>query len=350
LLSSGDHKSPKEIAGCLCRGALNEPEAIPLAEAWFSGKPIEEGDGGMDWSKIAWFVGAAAAAVVVAIKLWVRRGGKVEGAHLDRPLEPSADFRLLLDLSLEQGEAGPAARKIRDQVNEPWNWRLKEELKSLGCEENRRLLLSRFAAIDSSDVQRMEPEADLAFDPATMEGDPAASAGTDDVWVVAETTAPGFKIGAEVVEKASVRVATWDSRVLLDDRCPVGRVLLEQVEELIPGGGHGCDGWRATWGLSHPEDLRTHFGEAELDTWRNRMVRELNAAYAELRERRLLLTGQEGALFEPSTMEAGDDAPVGDAIVERVVNRDGVPQHGLACPGGSPLLLAVVKVKPSVLI
>ena len=39
--------------------------------------------------------------------------------------------------------------------------------------------------------------------------------------------------------------------------------------------------------------------------------------------------------------------PVGDAVVSEVVLRDGVPQCGLACRGGSPLLVAVVRTKPA---
>jgi hypothetical protein len=191
-------------------------------------------------------------------------------------------------------------------------------------------------------VKSIAPAIGERFDHLTMStaGEPS----DDDVWVVTEVAAPGFIVRGRTLDMAQVAVATLDSRVLLDEACPVGRLLSDRADELIPGGKAGAPTWRATWGLSHPEDLRELLGEEQLDTWRQRMMRELNGAYEENGQRQLALTGQAGAIFEPSTMDVEGALPVGDAVVREVVAQDGVAQHGLACPGGSPLLLAVVRV------
>ena len=336
--------SPSRVASDLCC-VLRAPAATALTTAWFECGRLEEGDGVMDSENLALLIGAAAAAVVVTIVLLVRCGREVRPSHRRQVIAPSEDFSSLLEVAADDDEAGAAARTLRDRADEPWNWKLSDEIRALE-EDARRALLRRLAALERGGVRSVQPVEGSRFDPNLMRA--SITTNDDDVWVVAETSAAGFKIGERVAEKARVRIATWDSRVLLDERCPVGRLLRERAEDLVPGGAAGRDTWRATWGLSHPEDLRELVDEASLETWRDRMVDGVNAAYPAREGRQLVLTGQKGAVFEASTMEAEGEAPIGDALVEMVVIRDGVPQHGLACPGGSPLLLAVVKATASV--
>jgi hypothetical protein len=174
----------------------------------------------------------------------------------------------------------------------------------------------------------------------------------EDCWVVAaEPSADhsGFSVDGRVVMPAQVEVCTVDWWVLSNPECPVGRAVAEGSEDLIAGGSQGAPGWRASWGLSHPEDLRGRicFDEQTLDVWRKRMATDLNKHYLKRPDRCLAITGAVGDVFETSTMESPDSQPVGDAVVVEVVKRDGVRQHGLACPGGSPLLLAVVNTRPA---
>ena len=137
-----------------------------------------------------------------------------------------------------------------------------------------------------------------------------------------------------------------DYRVLTDPACPVGRAIGERSDELVSGSKTVSSVWRATWGLMYPEDLREIFDETVLDGFRRRLIAELNPHYRDRPERQLQLIGSPGEPFD-SSMETEDGrSPVGDAVVTEVVLRDGVPQYGLACPGGSSLLLAVVRTRP----
>ena len=133
---------------------------------------------------------------------------------------------------------------------------------------------------------------------------------------------------------------TLDYQVLTD--CPVGRACLSN--ELVHP--RLADKWRAQFGLTNGEDLREIFDEPCLEAWRQRMIAEINPHYRDLPERQLQLIGSPGEPFD-SSMETEDGrSPVGDAVVTEVVLRDGVPQYDLACPGGSSLLLAVVRTRP----
>lgn len=191
-------------------------------------------------------------------------------------------------------------------------------------------------------VDTIRPAPGERFSPSTMTAH--TKTGEDDVWVVADVIAPGFRVGKQVAVKAEVQICTIDYWVLFDESCEVARVLKARASDFVPGG----TSWRATWGLTHPEDLRELLGEPALDRWRARMIANLNPAYAGQPDRQLALTGQEGAAFEESTMQADGEVPAGDSTVTGIVARNGIPQHGLACPGGSPLLLAVVTVDTEV--
>ena len=337
-VSQAKAESPAELAQKLC-ALLEAPSAATFTNAWIVDSRLDEGDDNVEEGKLGWVIGVAAAVVVAVIVILVRRGRVVE-AHRRR-LAPSDDFKLIIELSEEDGPAGAVARSIQSRVQEPWSWSLLEGAKRLDADD-RRTLLARLSELGHSGVKSIAPAIGARFDHLTM--NTAGEPSDDDVWVVTEVAEPGFIVRGRTLDMAQVAVATLDSRVLLDEACPVGRLLSDRADELIPGGKAGAPTWRATWGLSHPEDLRELLGEEQLDTWRLRMMRELNGAYEENGQRQLALTGQAGAIFEPSTMDVEGAPPVGDAVVREVVARDGVPQHGLACPGGSPLLLAVVRV------
>ena len=134
---------------------------------------------------------------------------------------------------------------------------------------------------------------------------------------------------------------TLDYQVLTD--CPVGRACLSN--ELVHP--RLADKWRAQFGLTNGEDLREIFDETVLDGFRRRLIAELNPHYRDRPERQLQLIGSPGEPFSDLTMMTEDGySPVGDAVVTEVVLRDGVPQYGLACPQGGPLLLAVVRTRP----
>ena len=334
-------ESPREVARELCM-ALGEPAAASAVTAWFDNRAPDEGDAVVDMGSLSWVIGVAAAVAVAAFVLLVRRGRDVPVRS--KRLTPSRDFALILDVAKEDGAAADAARLLQSQATEPWRWNLVDRVSGLE-EAARRDLLLRLAERSDSHVETIQPEPGARFDPRTMST--ADDLNEDDIWVVTEALKPGFTVGGRTLDPARVEVATLDSHVLLDGSCPVGRLLNERADELVPGGRDGAATWRATWGLSHPEDLRELLAETLLDQWRTRMIDGLNEAYRGETARQLVLTGEKGAVFEPSTMDVEGDPPVGDAIVEDLVARDGVPQHGLACPGGSPLLLAVVSVRSS---
>ena len=73
------------------------------------------------------------------------------------------------------------------------------------------------------------------------------------------------------------------------------------------------------------------------------MIHELNPYYIGREKRQLILTGSPGEPLDTWVDTDDGKRPIGDATVGEVVMRDGVPQYGLACPGGSPLLRAVVR-------
>jgi hypothetical protein len=337
-VSKAKVESPAELAQELC-ALLGAPSAATFTNAWIGDSRLDEGDYNVEEGKLGWVIGVAAAVVVAIIVILVRRGRIVE-ANKNR-FEPSDDFKWIIKLTEEDGPVGAVARSIQSHVREPWSWSLLEGAKRLDADD-RRTLLARLSELGHSGVKSIAPAIGARFDHLTM--NTAGEPSDDDVWVVTEVAEPGFTVRGRTLNMAQVAVATLDSRVLLDEACPVGRLLSDRADELIPGGNAGTPTWRATWGLSYPEDLRELLDEDQLDTWRQRMMRELNGAYGEDGQRQLALTGQAGAIFEPSTMDVEGAPPVGDAVVREVVARDGVAQHGLACPGGSPLLLAVVRV------
>ena len=135
---------------------------------------------------------------------------------------------------------------------------------------------------------------------------------------------------------------TLDYQVLTD--CPVGRACLSN--ELVHP--RLADKWRAEFGLTNGEDLREIFDEPCLEAWRQRMIAEINPHYRDQPKRQLRIVGSPGEPFSDLTMmtEDGYSPMEEDSVVIEVVLRDGVPQYGLACPGGSSLLLAVVRTRP----
>ncbi len=337
------------VVAAICT-AWREPRAQPLAAAWLSDKDFgEEVVMNMDAETLATLIGVAAVAAVLAVVWMIRRGRSVQLP--ERPvIHPSDDFVSLRRVADAHGPGAEVAARLISDAKEPWDWRLEPALSSLSAQEKHHLLAG-FVAIGAGDVRVVRPEPGEAFNASTMK--PTARITDDDCWVIAREPADehvGFSIAGRVVVPAQVDVCTADWWVLSQPDCPVGKVVVDGADELIAGGRDGAAGWRAPWGFTHPEDLRGRFGfdEPTLEAWRERMVNGINKYYAKRPERCLVITGMVGESFETSTLEDPNGPPVGDAVVVEVVLRDGIPQHGIACPGGSPLLLAVVSTKPVV--
>lgn len=327
-----------------------QPEAQALASAWLTDEESdEEVVMDLDMNTISVLVGVAAAAIVLAIVLIVRRGRTARVRFPDIPeIEPSISFQELLRVAESPGLGAEVARELVAKTEEPWNWLLQSALGSLAATEKRRLL-EGFIATGGGNVVAVRPSAGQAYDADSMSTTMHIT--TEDCWVIeTEPTAEeiGFSVDGRIEIPAQVKICTIDWWVLSRPECPVGSAVLECIDDLIPGGIEGAAGWRASWGFSHPEDLRgrMRIDETTLERWRLRMVSSLNKHYEEHPERCLTITGSVGEAFELSTMESQNSQPIGDEVVVEVVQRDGVAQHGLTCPGGSPLLLAVVITTP----
>ena len=342
------HIDLPKLAEAIC-AEWKQTGARGLAVAWLTSAPITlEADLIGDEQTLATLIGIAAAAAVVAVVIFVRRGAKASLPALPSSpqLQPSADFLALRSVATGDGEAATIAVSIRDSAREPWAWMARDGILKL-ADGNKRTLLEAFAASDSCGVSRIWPAAGEAFVVERMAT--AARTPTDDRWVVSapvNASQVGYLMGTNVVLRANVDVCTIDWWLLSSPNCPVGNAIKERVDDLIAGGKAGASGWRAPWGLAHPEDLRELFDEAALDTWRKRMVAELNPYYSGRAERCLSIIGASGDVFESQIMETAGAAPIGDAVVEEVILREGERQHGLACRGGSPLLVAIVRTRP----
>lgn len=333
------------IAVAIC-DEWRKPRAGKLATAWFNGRDVDvERLMNTDERTIAILVGIAAAAAVLAVVFFVRRGrtARVSPRH---ELAPSSDFQALISVAAGEGDAAAIAARLLSEIAEPWSWRLTDGLRGLSPADQRSLL-SALAAQDLCAVSPFAPKAGDDFDSSRMS--PSASLNTDDLWIVASNTPEdrrGYHVADRVEVLAAVEVCTADWWVLSRAGCTVGEAIIERADNLIAGGRAKAASWRAPWGFTFPEDLRG-LPETVLDGWRQRLISELNPRYRDRPERQLVLVGSPGEPFE-SSMETEDGrSPVGDTVVSEVVLRDGVPQYGLACPGGSPLLLAVVRTRPA---
>jgi hypothetical protein len=344
-VAPGDADALADLAEEICLRWWKHPKSAPLARAWLAESKLDvETLKDMDSQTLALIVGVAAAAAVLALVIVVRRGRSIFIARLE--LAPSRDFSALARVSEGKGEAAEIATRIRSEVAEPWSWLLPDGLRGLSPAA-KRSLLSALAERDLCEVSAFAPKAGEDFDASRMS--PAVALNTDDLWVIASDTPDGlrgYRIADHVEVLAEVEVCTADWWVLSRAGCAVGEAIIERADNLIAGGLAKAASWRAPWGFTFPEDLRG-LPETVLDGWRQRLISELNPRYRDRPERQLVLVGSPGEPFE-SSMETEDGrSPVGDAVVSEVVLRDGVPQYGLACPGGSPLLVAVVRTKPT---
>ena len=345
-----DTDAVEDLAEEIC-ARWESPQSAPLARALLTKstldmKPLMN----MDSQHMAIIVGVAAAAAVSALVIVVRRGRNLF-LHSDptKKIEPSANFSELMRIAQGDGEVAMIAACITSKVTEPWSWRLKDGLRGLSSEE-KRSLLSTLAEHGLSGVSVFAPKAGDKFNESRMST--MLTINTDDIWVVANNTPDhrrGYCLDGRVEVHAEVEVCTADWWVLSSAGCAVGQMIIERAEELIAGGHAKRMSWRAPWGFTFPEDLRgrTELTEIVLDKWRQRMIDELNPYYPDRGERQLTLVGSPGEPFD-SSMETQDGRnPIGDTVVSEVVLRDGVQQYGLGCPGGSPLLLAVVCTQPA---
>jgi hypothetical protein len=323
-----------------------KPEASNLARAWLcSGEIDTEALMNGDEIAIAILVGVAAAAAVFAVVFLVRRGRTVRVPH-HGDLAPSPDFQALCAVASGPGNAADLASRLRDSVSEPWTWTARDGVLKRTVDD-KRALLEAFAAEGACGVSRIRPATQDPFDAQYMTTD--ARTTNDDLWVVSSDVPAervGFRFGDHVEVHARVEVCTIDWWLLSMPSCPVGQKIGERSDDLVAGGKMGSRGWRAPWGLAHPEDLRELFDEPTLEVWRKRMIAELNPRYLGRPERCLSIVGAPGDVFESSIMEVEGSVPIGDATVDTVVDRQGTRQQGLACPGGSPLLLAIVRSRP----
>jgi hypothetical protein len=281
---------------------------------------------------------AAAAAVAVAI-FSLRRPEKISvGSGMQ--LAPSEPFRALARVAAGSGAAATLAQRLRAGELAPDQWTPATALAAL-TKGDRRLLLAALAGEDCPGISRIQPSPGAPFDEASMRADAATPPG--DRWVVAAPVQEsGYVVDGKLALPALVQVCTVDWWLLTLSSCPVGRVIGERADVFLPGGAEAARSWQAPAGLMHPEDLRDLFAEDMLATWRDRLVAEINPHYPEDTQRRLLRTGAPGTAYEMATMEAATGAPSGEAVVVAVLERQGHPQYGLACPGGLPLLLANV--------
>lgn len=333
----------RDLAEELCK-LWGHPESTPLSHAWLDeARSNVETPMDNQGTSLAIIVGVAAAAAVLAVVFWVRRGRNASVSG--HKLAPSTDFRALLRLAEGEGDAASIADELRSNALEPWSWRLKDGLVHVSP-ARKRALLHALAEHRLCEVSAFAPKAGEICDSNRMA--PTVSVTTEDIWVVASDTPDercGYYVANNLEVHAEVDVCTADWWVLTRPGCTVGNTISRRVDSLIAGGRARATSWRAPWGITYPEDLR-ELPEATLDAWRLRLIAELNPHYRDRPERQLVLVGKPGEAFD-SSMETEDGYyPVGDSVISEVVKREGVPQYGLACPGGSPLLLAVVRVIP----
>lgn len=351
-VTSADSYSAREVTSlltelCQAHAHPHADKAAELAMAWISHEATAELEvwKERDMKTLSLIIGIAAGAAVLAIVILVRRGERVRVANRD--LAPSDDLRALIELAEGGHQASALAAELRAKADEPWSWRLEDGLGALDDDASRRFLLSGFAAVRPSDVSAFSPERGERFDRKRMAAD-HVSMSEDDVWLVAEDTPDemlGYARGARTLVKAGVEVCTADWLALSTQGCVAGEAIIARADELIAGGAARRALWRAPWGFTFPEDLR-ELPESALDEWRRGMMAALNPYYEGRPERQLRLVGGPGEPFDSAMESADASGPIGDAIVDEVVERDGIPQHGLACPGGSPLLLAIVRTAP----
>ena len=341
-----DNEAPVEtIAVKICHQWGHADSAL-LARAWLTKSNDMESRKYMEHPNLALIIGVAAAAAVLALVIVVRRCVSV--TITPHTLEPSGEFKCLASVAKAEGEAAEIAGRIQSKVSEPWSWRLTNSLGRLS-HADKRCLLSALADQEQLDcgVSAFVPKAGENFEPSRMST--AVATNADDIWVVASDTPNnkrGYSVAGHVEVQAEVEACTADWWIISRAECPVGEKIKEMADTLVAGGSAKAASWRAPWGFTYPEDLRA-LPETDLESWRQRLISELNPRYNDRPERQLLLVGNPGEPFE-SSMETEDGrSPVGDAVVSEVVLRDGVPQLGLACLGGSPLLLAVVRTKPA---
>ena len=320
----------------------NQRSAVPLARAWLNNSKVPgETVMNANTQALAAIVGVATAAVVLAIVLWVRRG---KTANIRRhKFAPSEDYRTINELASQDRDVARVMERIRSQAVEPWSWSLAEGLEALRDETDKRTLLRALSSRNLCGVEPISTKAGDKFDETTMVASKPVS--TDDVWLVSENVSYescGFWVRGKPVLHAKVDVCTADYWVLVKQDCEVGRFIVERGDSLLGVGPGEAFTWRATWGLMVPKDLR-NLPETVLDVWRRRLIQEINPYYTGRQDRQLILTGMPGEPLTSLVDTEDGERPIGDAFVQEAVMRGGVPQYGLVCPGGSPLLLAIVK-------
>ena len=165
-------------------------------------------------------------------------------------------------------------------------------------------------------------------------------------WLVREILEQGFSLPDGIpISRATVQCETTDWRVLSTHDHPISTYVLESERGFVSDDlGYRCS-WRARQGFLDAHRLRDQFDERALQDW----AVSLATAFADgptkgsagVPER----VGAPGQRFLSLQMIQNGADVLGDADVVSIVDRDGVPQFGLAAARGLALLPAVVEVR-----
>lgn len=332
--------------------SLGRPAAGPLAHACVLGNMDLVRDVRMEQHAIVAIIGVASAAAILALVVVARRQGRA--TFQGRSLSASKDFESLRRASLRDDRAGQIAARFLSGVREPWSFRFTSERgrpEGEPAPSDLRLLFSALAEDGESGVRAIVPAPGDRFDTKTMQA--RVPTDSDSVWLVAEPLEPlefGFSgHRGEVVVRAMTTTCTadWWALTHASTECPVTRAIRGDPERYTGLEPALAPMWTAPQGLRTLADLRRVFDEATLASWAARLLRDLNPAYDGRLGRQLRLLAPAGEPYDASTMKTLGTFPLAHANVVAVGEREGIPQRGLGCPGGTPLLYAIVLVEES---
>lgn len=332
----------RDLVQRLCR-EQQHPAAVSVALRWISERAPRDWEHKMEAYEVTRLLAVAAAVAVVALVAIARRKGAApfQGGEL----AASADFKALLRVKSQGGEAAAHARAVIDAEASPWTFKLDGGLSTLEPTE-RRVLLKSLSALDVG-VVRWVPSPGSRYDEEAMRSE--RSRDDASVWVVERSIedAEGYKRNDAVLLAASVSVCTadWWCLAHANPENPLARAIRDDPERYTGLEPEYVFGWTVLQGFRVVEDLRRDFDEKTLREWAEGYRTSLVGWYPHRDDRRLVEHGVAGARFDPSVMKAVGESPVADARVVRIEERDGIPQRGLGSLGAPPLLYAIVRVE-----
>lgn len=332
----------RDLVASLCR-ECQRPEAAGVADRWTRGEPLGGWKQPMSQYEVVWLLGVAAAAAVLALVVVARRKGSAPFRRGE--LAASADFKALVRVKSQGGEAAAQAQTVIDAERSPWTFKLEGGLSTLEPTE-RRVLLRSLSALDVG-IVRWVPSPGSRYDEKAMRSEQSRDDASE--WVVerAIEDAEGYKRNDAVLLAASVSVCTadWWCLAHTNPENPVARAIRDDPERYTGLEPQYVFGWTVLQGFRVVEDLRRDFDEKTLREWAEGFRTSLVDRYPHRDDRRLVEHGVAGARFDPSVMNAVGESPVADARVVRIEERDGIPQRGLGSLGAPPLLYAIVRVE-----